>query len=101
MVARELLQCRLLEGGRDVLLERVAELLGFAASGAHPFCTQLASQAQGGPRVPAGSKATPTPAKLLAPDRRRRCPRPRPATKKDSMLPAAPAGGRVATPQWA
>ena len=49
MVARELLQCRLLEGGRDVLLERVAELLGFAASGAHPFCTQLPSQAQGGP----------------------------------------------------
>ena len=49
-VARELLQCRLLEGGRDVLLERVAELLGFAASGAHPFCTQLPSQAQGGPR---------------------------------------------------
>ena len=49
-VAQELLQCRLLEGGRDVLLERVAELLGFAASGAHPFCTQLPSQAQGGPR---------------------------------------------------
>ena len=49
-VARELLQCRLLEGGRDVLLERVAELLGFAASGAHPFCTQLPSQAQDGPR---------------------------------------------------
>ena len=49
-MARELLQCRLLEGGRDVLLERVAELLGFAASGAHPFCTQLSSQAQGGPR---------------------------------------------------
>ena len=39
-----------MEGGRDVLLERVAELLGFAASGAHPFCTQLPSQAQGGPR---------------------------------------------------
>ena len=39
-VARELLQCRLLEGGHDVLLERVAELLGSAASGAHPFCTQ-------------------------------------------------------------
>ena len=38
-VARELLQCRLLEGGRDVLLERVAELLCFATSGAHPFCT--------------------------------------------------------------
>ena len=33
-----------------MLLERVAELLGFAASGAHPFCTQLSSQAQGGPR---------------------------------------------------
>ena len=49
-MARELLQCRLLEGGRDVLLERVAELLGFASSGAHPFCTQLPSQAQGGPR---------------------------------------------------
>ena len=28
----------------------MAELLGFAASGAHPFCTQLPSQAQGGPR---------------------------------------------------
>ena len=49
-VAQELLQCRLLEGGRDVLLERVAELLGFAASGAHPFCTQLPSQAQSSPR---------------------------------------------------
>ena len=32
-----------------MLLERVVELLGFAASGAHPFCTQLPSQAQGGP----------------------------------------------------
>src|SRR3954464_15822698 len=49
-VARELLQCRLLEGGRDVLLEWVAELLGFAASGAHPFCIQLPCQAQGSPR---------------------------------------------------
>src|SRR3954470_2271 len=49
-VARELLQCRLLEGGRDVLLGRVAELLGFAASGAHPFCIQLPPQAQGGAR---------------------------------------------------
>ena len=46
-MARELLQCRLLEGGRDVLLERVAELLGFAALGDHPFCTPLPSQAQG------------------------------------------------------
>ena len=33
-----------------MLLERVAELLGFAASGAHPFSTQLPSQAQGDPR---------------------------------------------------
>ena len=33
-----------------MLLERVVKLLGFAASGAHPFCTQLPSQAQGGPR---------------------------------------------------
>ena len=49
-MARELLQCRMLEGGHDVLLERVAELLGFAASGAHPFSTQLPSQAQGDPR---------------------------------------------------
>ena len=49
-MARELLQCRLLEGGHDVLLERVAELLGFAASGAHPFFSQLPSPTQGGPR---------------------------------------------------
>ena len=87
-MARELLQCKLLEGGHDVLLERVAELLGFAASGAHPFSTQLPSQAQatraGAPHAPAGSKATPTSAKLSAPDRRRRCPRPRPAKAKDS-----------------
>ena len=32
-----------------MLLERVAKLLGFAASGAHPFCTQLPPQVQGGP----------------------------------------------------
>ena len=50
MVARELLQCRLMEGGRDVPLERVAELLGFVALGAHPFCTQLPPQAQGSTR---------------------------------------------------
>src|SRR4051812_25111660 len=49
-VARELLHCRLLEGGRDMLQERVAELLGFAASRAHPFYIQLPSQAQGGAR---------------------------------------------------
>ena len=48
-VARELLRCRLLEGGRDVLLERVAELLDAAASGTPPFCVQLPPQTQGGP----------------------------------------------------
>ena len=47
-VARELLQCRLLEGGRDMLLERVAELLDAVASGAPPFCVQLPPQIQGG-----------------------------------------------------
>ena len=53
-VARELLRCRLMESGRDALLERVAELLDAAASGAPPFCYQLPSQAtpgsHGGPR---------------------------------------------------
>ena len=43
-MARELLRCRLLEGGRDVLLERVAELLDAAASGAPPFSIQLPPQ---------------------------------------------------------
>ena len=43
-MARELLRCRLLEGGRDVLLERVAELLDAAALGAPPFCIQLPPQ---------------------------------------------------------
>ena len=37
-VARELLRCRLMESGRDALLERVAELLDAAASGAPPLC---------------------------------------------------------------
>lgn len=48
-IARELLRCRLLEGGHDVLLERVAELLATAASGAPPFCVHLPPQIQGGP----------------------------------------------------
>ena len=47
-VARELLWCRLHESGHDVLLERVAELLDAAASGAPPFCVQLPPQAPGG-----------------------------------------------------
>ena len=38
IVARELLRCRLMESGRDALLERVAELLDAAATGAPPFC---------------------------------------------------------------
>nr|XP_045087673.1 uncharacterized protein LOC109732065 [Aegilops tauschii subsp. strangulata] len=53
-VARELLRCRLMESGRCVLLERVAELLDATASGALPFCYPLPSQAvtgtHGGPR---------------------------------------------------
>ena len=49
-VARELLRCRLMESGRDTLLERVAELLDVAASGAPPFCYRLPPQATAGPR---------------------------------------------------
>ena len=53
-VARELLRCRLMESGRDALLERVAELLDAAASRAPPFCYLLPSEAatgsHGGPR---------------------------------------------------
>ena len=75
-VARELLQCRLMEGGHDVLLERVAELLGFAASGAHPFCTQLPSQDQssprGGPTRARGLQGYPAPMKPSAPGQRLR-----------------------------
>ena len=41
MVARELLRCRMMESGRDALLERVAELLDAAATGAPPFCYQF------------------------------------------------------------
>ena len=62
MVARELLRCRLKEGGRDTLLERVAELLDAAASGAPPFCYLLPSRAATGPhdgprynRAPSGA----------------------------------------------
>ena len=47
-VARELLRCRLMESGRDALLERVAELLDAAASGAPPFYHQLPPQATTG-----------------------------------------------------
>jgi len=37
-MARALPRCRLMESGRDALLERVAELLDVAAAGAPPFC---------------------------------------------------------------
>ena len=62
VVARELLRCRLMESGRDALLERVAELLDAAAMGVPPFGYQLTPQAatgsHGGPRrarVPPGA----------------------------------------------
>ena len=48
-VARELLRCRLMESGPNALLERVAELLDAAATGALPFCYQLTPQAAAGP----------------------------------------------------
>ena len=47
-VARELLRCRLMESGRDALLERVTKLLDTAATGAPPFCYQLTPQAAAG-----------------------------------------------------
>ena len=37
LVARELLRCRLLDSGHNVLLLRVAELLDAASTGAEPF----------------------------------------------------------------
>ena len=58
-VARELLRCRLMEGGREALLERVAELLDAAATGAPPFCYQLTPQAA------AGSHGRPRRARVL------------------------------------
>ena len=61
-VALELLRCSLMESGRDALLERVAELLDAAASGAPPFCYLLPSRAATGPhdgtrrnRAPSGA----------------------------------------------
>ena len=62
MVVRELPRCRLMESGRDALLERVTELLDTAALGAPPFYSLLTPQAtvgsHGGPRrarVPPGT----------------------------------------------
>ena len=39
IVARELLRCRMLDSGRDALLEQVTELLDAACRGATLFCT--------------------------------------------------------------
>ena len=44
IVARELLWCRLMEIGRDALLERVAELLEAACRGTPPFCSMATPQ---------------------------------------------------------
>ena len=105
MVARELLQCRLLKGGRDVLLERVAELLGFAASGAHPFCTQLPSQAQGGPcggsARARGLQGYSNTSEAVGTGPAAALPRSRSAKKKDSMRPTALVDSRATTPRWA
>ena len=51
IVARELLRCRLAKSGRDVLLERVAELLDAACRGAAPFCLLPTPQAVTGVRA--------------------------------------------------
>ena len=59
-VARELLWCRLMESGRDALLERVAELLDAAASGALPFCYLLPSQAATGSHGEPGRNRMPS-----------------------------------------
>ena len=63
MVARELMRCRLMESGRDALLERVAQLLDAATSGAPPFCSLLAPQvtagSHGGPRCARVAPGTP------------------------------------------
>ena len=59
IMARELLRCRLAEGGRDALLERVAELLDAACRGAAPFCSlstpQVVEWRVPGPNAPVPS----------------------------------------------
>ena len=60
IVARELLRCWLMESGRDALLERFAELLDAAASGAPPFCTPLTPQAAAGSHGRPGHARVPT-----------------------------------------
>ena len=84
-------------GGRAPGLHRLGGLTPSAPS----FHLKPRAARAGAPRALAGSKATPTPVKLLAPDRRRRCPRSRSAKKKDSTRPATPVDSRAATPRWA
>jgi hypothetical protein len=64
IVARELLRCRLAVGGRDTLLERVAELLHAACRGAAPFCSLPMPQAvkgvHAGPRRARAPPGAPT-----------------------------------------
>ena len=64
IVARELLRCRLLESGRDAMLERVAELLDAACRGASPFCiTPMSQVVVGGTPIP-DTTARPLPGPL-------------------------------------
>ena len=59
-VVPEFLRCRLMESGRDALLECVAELLDAAASGAPPFCYLLPSRAAIGPHDGPGCNDAPS-----------------------------------------
>ena len=58
IVARELLRCRLMESGRDAVLERVAKLLDAACRGTPPFCSmatpQVVAEARARPRQARG-----------------------------------------------
>ena len=77
----ELLRCRLMESGRNALLERVAELLDAATTGAPPFCYQLTPQAA------AGSHGRPRRARVL------------PSAPGDLVdINAIPGGGRPVAP---
>ena len=105
-VARELLQCQLMESGQDALLERVAELLDAAASGAPPFCDQLPPEAttgsHGGPRcnhapsgVPGGFVNTST----AGAARGSAAPMPPAATESTSIASHGPSGMPLYHPQ--
>ena len=110
-VARELLRCRLMESSRDTLLERVAELLHAAASGAPPFCYRLPPQATAGARgephhirapstMPGGFIHLSTAGGVGGSD----SPMPPAAGAGASVAPTVPAGCRVVIPRappWA